>query len=253
VVLKFFGAKRGDAVVALVLLICYLLFVISIIRVDAAPDGPDSITLQSNETRAAISAGTLNISGGYIATINISASSQNPHWKGLVGQVTGSFTLDDAGGSTLYDWSLSTIGGEVYATRNSSTVSWSSMRCANKTVLENENTALSHTNPNDNITRTFNGTTHAEFFVGNVNISVNSCANGTLNTYVGNASQDTDFEEITLTDGTLNNGKVVYAAILETNVAGFDSNTYDFQMIVPEVGSQGNTAWTAYYLYVELS
>lgn len=111
---------------------------------------------------------------------------------------------------------------------------------------------MNHTNTNDNITRTFNDTTHAEFFVGSVNITTNTCP--TLNTFIGNVTQNTDFEEVALTDSTnFTSGKVIYAAILENNVVGFDSVAYDFQMIVPEVGLQGYTGQTAYYLYVELS
>jgi hypothetical protein len=45
---------------------------------------------------------------------------------------------------------------------------------------------------------------------------------------------------------------IIYATILENDLAGYDGQTYDFQMLVPENGSQGFTGATAYYLYVEL-
>ena len=234
-----------------------ILFIVSFFFnfASADPNGPDGVNVTANETRGAVSPYTLNTSGGYITTINITPSTQNPRWMAFVGHVIGAFPLDDSTGSTIYDWSVATTGGEVYATRNSSTITWSNIKCTNKTLLETENTLMSHTSSNDNITKTFNGTTHDEFFVGVVNISLNSCINATLNTYINNVSQDTDFIEVALTDSTnfTAGGKIIYTAILENNVVGFDGVVYDFQMIVPEIGTQGFTGSTAYYLYVELS
>jgi hypothetical protein len=160
--------------------------------------------------------------------------------------VNGEFTLDDASGSTLYDWSQSTTSGRVYATRNSTTIAWASVNCSNLTVMEIENNRMNHTSSDDNISATFDGTTHNSFFVGNVFIPANSCR--TINTYVSNASQDSDFEEMSLYDGT----SIIFATIVENDATGFDDNNYDFQMIVPENGAPSFTSSTAYYLYVEL-
>ena len=77
-------------------------------------------------------------------------------------------------------------------------------------------------------------------------IAANQCP--TLNTYINNVSQDTDFEEMALYDST----SIIYATILENDLAGYDGQTYDFQMLVPENGSQGFTGATPYYIYVEL-
>ena len=218
----------------------------------AAPVPPDSIGIISNETSVTPSAVSINISGGRIATINLTTNTQNTRWKAFVGNVTGSFSLDDASGSTIYDWSLTTISGEIYATTNSSTITWSTVNCSNVTTLEFENTKMSHSNIADNITRTFNrgiNGTHDQFFVGALAIAQNTCP--TLNTYVGNSTQDSSFEEIALYESAGNN--IVYASIMEPEVEGFDGNSYDFQMIVPENGALGFTSSTAYYLYVELT
>jgi hypothetical protein len=233
---------------------CLFLFLFFVQGVYSAPIPPHSLGLVSNETATTPSAVALNISGGRIATINITSDTQNPRWKAFVGNVTGSFALDDAAGSTIYGWSLTTITGEIYATSNSSSISWTTgnVNCSNITTLQTENVKLNHTNPADNVTRTFNnGTngTHASFVVGSFTIVANSCP--TLNTYVSSASQDTSFEEVALYD--LVGGNVIYTTTLENNVVGFDGGRYDFQMIVPEVGSPGTTISTAYYLYVEIT
>ncbi len=239
----------------LVFAFIYVFAFFNLALVEAAPQGPASISVDANETKGSTSGILLNISGGRIATINITADQQNPRWKGFVGQVIGTFTLDDSSSSTLYDWTMTNVGGEVYATRNASTPTWTNIRCANNTLLENENLLLNHSNANDNITKTFNGTTHVSFVVGSVTIPANNCS--TLNTYKSNTTQDTDFEEMVLTDQTNfsipNYANLIYATIMESNVVGFDDNTYDFQMIVPEIGLDGYTSATAYYLYVELS
>ncbi|HDK41847.1 MAG TPA: hypothetical protein ENG87_00595 [Candidatus Pacearchaeota archaeon] len=108
---------------------------------------------------------------------------------------------------------------------------------------------MNHTNSDDNITATFNDNTHSAFYVASVSITANSCP--TLNTYVNDASQDTSFEEVALYEAL--GGNIIYSTILEQDTTGFDGNSYDFQMIIPENGDPGFTGLTTYYLYVELN
>ncbi len=225
-----------------------LIFIFSNELVSADPEGPSSVISVWNSTKNATSSAMVNISGGQIAALNLTISSQNTHWKAFVGWVSGAFTLDDASGSTIYDWKLSTTTGRVYTTRDSSTVEWNLLQCANtETNLEAENVAMFHNRTSDNITATFSHPgTHSAFWVAGRNIGANTCP--TLNTYVNDLSQDDDFEEMALYDGT----SIIYATILEDNLVGYDGQPYDFQMLVPENGSQGFTGATPYYLYVEL-
>jgi len=216
----------------------------------ATPEGPASINVTSNTTKPTTAAQMINISGGYIATLNITANVRDIRWKAFVGWVSGKFTLEDSTSSTIYDWTLSTINGRVYATRNSSTLSWANMRCANTTNLEAENVLMNHTNVDDNITRTFNDVNHTAFYAGSVYFSQNQC-NKTINTYVNNATQSgtSYFEEVALTD----TASIVYAALLEPHRVGYNGQTYDFQMVVPENGAATFSGATAYYLYIEIS
>jgi len=233
--------------------VVFLAFLLSEVYA-AEPANPDLVNVTANETKGAGSQQMVNISGGRIATLSINATIQNPRWKGFVGNVLGKFTLDDASGSTLYDWSLTVTSGRVYATRNSSSISWDNIKCANSTTLTQEDIAMNHTgSTGDNITATFNATndtagygTHDPFYVGGTYISANSCPN--LNTYVNSGEQYTDFDEVALYDGA----SIIYAALLEDDAVGFDGNTYDFQMIVPERGLPDWDSSTAYYIYVEL-
>jgi hypothetical protein len=213
----------------------------------ATPTGPSNINVTSNETKTSTAGQMVNISGGYISKLNITASVQNPHWKAFVGWIDGKFTLDDASGSTLYDWTLSTIGGEVYATRASGVANWGTISCADATEITAEDTSLNHT-AEDNITSTFTSASNsATFVVAGTTITAGACS--AINTYVNNVTQATKFEEVILHDTS----DIIYATILEEDETGYDGSAYDFQMLVPEVALETWTGSTAYYLYVELS
>jgi len=236
--------KLALAIVAAIFLVS---LVISFGYVSAVPWGPRGVNITDNETRSIANPAFVNTSGGYVATLNMTAIIQNLRWKAFVGWVSGKFTLDDSSGSTIYDWALSGISGEIYATMNSTTVSWTSINCSNTTLLEAENNRLSHTTSGDNISSTFSSRSHNTFWVAANPIYNNTCPS--LRTYVNNATQASHFNETVLYDGA----SLVYSTIIENRIQGFDSNNYDFQMIVPENGSVSFTGASAYYLYVEVN
>jgi hypothetical protein len=191
-----------------------------------------------------------NISGGYLAKVNITATTQNPHWKAFLGWVNGQFTLEDAAGYKIYDWSLTSVRGYVHATRKSTIANWSGIGCATEGQLEAENVALSHNSTDDNITKTFNdgaAGTHPAFVVGSKSFESDECP--ALNTYVNSTNQSTSFFEMAMYDGA----SIIYSTIINRNTAGYDNQFYDFQMIVPENGSETWAGITPYYLYVELT
>ena len=245
-----------------------VIFLLSLKLAIASFVGPTA-TYVKNETRATLTNASLNEStgGAYIYTYVFDAVEQNQRWKAYVGNVTGTLTLDDANSYSIYDWDLGTINGRVYATRSSATVSWTSVNCSwgftgnftNMTVLQSEDTSLQHTRK-DNITNTFdNQRNHSAFSVGDNAIPADSCYS--IFTFVNNTRQTTTtyFPEVVLYDGTNEtNGKVIYAAIVENDKRGYNGNdpvdnaTYDFQMIVPEVGTDSWSSSTPYYFYVEL-
>jgi len=248
-----------------IIIITLLLVILGIGYVFAAPVAP-TISVKSNSTKTSTSGVIVNgtpegsskpdKAGGYIYTINLEAYSQNNRWKAYVGNVTGTFTLDDANGFTIYDWTATgTISGEIYATRSSNTISWANINCSTSANITSEEIIMNHTsNPSDNISRTFNETNNSQFYVGNVLIAEDSCY--TTNTYVNNSAlnPNNNFEEVILNDGT----SVVYATIMEDNEYGYNTNdtngmSYDFQMILPEQGKDGWDSSTAYYFFVELT
>lgn len=215
-----------------------------------SPTGPDTVTTPVETTKIIPGSQMVNTTGGSIATFNLSATIQNPRWKAFIGNVTGSFTLENDNGEAIYDWELATITGRVYASRHSGTINWNTVRCADSSELQQESLSMDHDNPdsiNDNVTATFDVQNHPGFYVGATEITANSCFS--LNTNVNDAAQASLFEEVLLIDGS---SHAIYTTILEEDQAGYNGDLYDFQMIVPERGTPGWTGSTAYYLYVEL-
>ena len=239
---------------------------LSAIIVYSTPFGA-TITYISNETKQATNGTIANFtdgdetSGGYIFYTNISGVQQNPRWKAFVGNASGKLTLDDASSNTIYDWTLTgSPTGQIYATRDSGSINWTGIRCAYRNITELENINMSLTSKNDNITTTFSVTNNTAFTVGTVTIAENTC--NTTHLYVNDTAQtDNTFQEVLLYDGpptqlmneTLPSTSMIYAVTLESDIYGFDTQTYDFQMIVPEIGLSTWTSSTAYYFFIELT
>ena len=210
------------------------------------PTAPDSMTNISTESPAPVGGYALNTTGGTITTLNINATTQNPHWKAYVGNISGELTLQDASGNAVYNWNITSMEGEIYATRKSTVVEWDSISCANLTHIQSEEAALNMTSASeDSILNTFNEKDHAAFYAGLTPVAANSC--NSTNLYV-NSEESSDFEELLLYDGSY----IVYTAILEDSITGFDGTEYDFQMILPDSGLEGSQTPETYYFYIEL-
>ncbi len=232
--------------------------VLSCMTYAATPEGP-SITVTGNSTRGVTNSTLLNVtggvaqntSGGYIFTTNMVALQRDTRWKAYYGNITGTLTLDDANGYTIYNWPVTVSQtGNIYSTRASTTVNWGSIACASRAQIEAENLALNQTsNPNDNISATFNSTNHTSFTIAGT--TLNSCFS--TSTFVNdNAQTQTSsdkFQEIVADDGT----NIVYATKIENDQNNYMNAPADFQMIVPENGQVNWDSSTAYYFYVELT
>ena len=103
---------------------------------------------------------------------------------------------------------------------------------------------------------------HSQLTIGSVVLAKNTCFS--VHTWQRNAAQvfsDSDnanFTQTILYDGTnTTNGNIVYTTKIELDKPGYrilgSSETYDFQMLLPENGAAGFTSSTAYYFYVELT
>jgi len=242
--IKNSSLKKSSIYLLLVVLAIYLLSISFVIAVPASP----SLTYVSNTTFTSSLTNRSTDVKGTITTITLSSNQQDYKWKAYVGNVTGRFVLDDAAGKSIYDWSTGAITGEVYVSRFSN-VNWGSVACVNQTVIDSEQVGLGMSSSvKDNINSTFNYTNHGNFSVGTTPIS--GCRSTA--TYINDAAQvmgpSALFQEVLLRDTLTSN--LVYTAIINSSVTGYNGQSYDFQMIIGE--NESASIPTPYYFWVEL-
>ena len=190
--------------------------------------------------------GTTAIAGN-VTRLDINGTTITEGWQGYFGNILGTIVLGDSSNNTIYDWSLTSPGGEVFASTQSS-ITWSGVNCSNLTEMNNTETTLNFGEyATDGINETFSTQSNSEFFIGTGRIVANDCYTTTLHNSTGDNSPD--WEEVLLADGS---GNLVYASIVNDNANGFDGTSYDFQMIVAEDGHSGDSSATNYYFWVEL-
>ncbi|MBD3260063.1 hypothetical protein GF371_05575 [Candidatus Woesearchaeota archaeon] len=188
------------------------------------------------------SAGSYPGEGGNISNASLSGATQTGVWSGFVGEVTGGVTLNNANAQALFDWAVTSVTGEVFASRNS-TPEWGNIAAQNDCTVDSSITGSG----SDNSTNTWTASNNTAVQVGTTNIAAGSaCA---LGTYVSGAAQSgtRDFEEILLTAG--GTGNEVYTAKINEDTTGYDGSTHDYQMIVPDYS---NSTSLTYYFFVEL-
>jgi len=207
-----------------------------------------------NSTRAPMDiAESIEALAGNVTEININGFSTTQSWQGYFGNVTGTIQLADANDNQMYNWSLASPEGEIYATTDTS-VSWANIACFD---LAGNHSALEtlfgiESDDVDGINETFSDTgTHDEFYTNNVHFPAGTCASTEIYDSTGQ-SVDNHFEEVLLTDSSADT-EIIFTAILdEEDVAGFDNRFHDFEMLVLEDGHGTDTSTTTYYFYVEL-
>ncbi len=234
--------------IAIVLLLSFMLSAIIIQNTFADPSGV-TIIQNTTVTPAVQPAGSITTAGGSFTTMLINATSQTMRWKAYVGNVSGRFALQDGSNYSIYDWGITIIAGEVYASRNNS-INWPAINCVDNTTLSNEQTQINMTTTKeDSINKTFNNTVHKSFYVGTKLITNSTCRS--IATYVNSTkqtvSESATYQEVLLQD---TNQKMVYTTLLENKARSYNNASLDFQMIVAE--SDINPTPSTYYFWVEL-
>lgn len=227
------------------LLLSLVLFLSLVTFVTATPTGAG---ISSNSTDTGPTSSTTGITNNRstISTLILNASQQDQHWKAYIGNVSGSLSLEDSSRSAIYDWSLTTTTGEVFAS-NTSNLQFTTVACADASTISSMETKMNMTASDvDSLSSTFNSTDHTPTVVSGTSLS--GCDMTSL--YVNSASQGqnnaADFQEFLMKEGTSN---LVFVSILNDNTVGYNGAQYDFQMIVPESDTQSAST---YYFWLEL-
>jgi hypothetical protein len=186
--------------------------------------------------------------------LDVTGIAATQSWQGYYGNVSGTIQLADASDEVLYNWSVSSPTGEVYATENGTgQVTWSNIDCfdvpGNNTVLETRFNIS--TDDVDGVNETFSdANTHVTFYTANTQFTAGQCAAAYMYDETGTGTSGL-YEEVLLTDKSAND-QVIFAALLEEDETGFDDEKYDFEMIVLEDGHGADVSTTPYYFYIEL-
>ena len=182
---------------------------------------------------------------GNVTELTVSGFSTTQSWQGYFGNVSGTIQLSDASDNQMYNWSLASPEGEIYAT-TIVTVNWTGIACfdlaTNHEALEGAFGIAS-----DDV----DAWAHDEFFTNNVQFEENECPATSIYDGTG-GSVDNNFEEVLLTDGSANDAVIFTSILDEEDVAGFDGAYHDFEMLVLDDGHGTDTVTTTYYFYVEL-
>jgi len=239
-----------------------------------------------NSTRAPIDvAASDEALAGNVTEITVFGYSPTQTWQGYFGNVSGTVQLADANDNVMYNWSLASPEGEIYASREGNTLDWTNIQCFNFTAdgtdygVNADDEAgtrggTSQTGMNltqlealynivsddvDGVDETFTldgshesgaGLQHDLFYTNNLQFDAGECLSTHVFTPNGGTADGT-FQEVLLYEPT--SDQIVFASILdEEDVAGFDGAYHDFEMLVLEDGHGTDVATTTYYFYVEL-
>jgi hypothetical protein len=227
----------------------------------SVPEGPTTLTIDSTSRRTAVTSPTLEALAGNVTQLTVAGTTVTQTWQGYYGNITGTITLDDASNNTMYDWTLASPEGEIYASQAAITWTSGNVQCYDLnmsdvghsddvTLAELEAALGLATADIDGVDETFTeGTTYDDFYAGEYLIDA-TCPE--TQTYNGSETKDSNsFQEVLLYDNASN--EIVYTGIIEeTEPTGFNDQPWDFQMLVGEDGHNGDTSTTTYYFYVEL-
>jgi hypothetical protein len=234
---------QRDAVAALIVVAIALIVITMTTK--ANPQGPTEIIEGPSGRYQGSAPYALDAQAGNVTELSIHATSVSRFWAGYYGNISGTIVLSNANNNSLYEWNATSPNGQIYASRND-TLQWISVGCADDAIIEQEETEMNMGTSPERINLTFQYQSHPAFYVGSNPITQNTCRS--TNLYDDQGFQTDSFFQILLKEGS----SAIYTTIISPETIGFDGNAYDFQMIVPEDGSNGNTDTTTYYFYVEI-
>lgn len=237
-----------------ILLLAALASLISLVMVTAEPTGPDTLDIGANARMTDMYTKNAEALAGNVTELTFTGRSVTKYWQGYYGNISGNIVLSDANNNSLYRWVDLEPVGEVYASRWQD-INWSNVRCMSPEEVNNEDIyflGLNQSGDRDAVNNTFIRSTYRSFYTGFLNFTTGSCKS----TSVNNTGSADIFNEVLQMDSTEAANKTIFTAIIDQNIAGFDGDVHDFQMIVTEPGAGNETyphgTTTTYYFWLEL-
>lgn len=206
------------------------------VAAQVTPDGA-SVAPGDPETKSTLTPESVAAQGGNITPVDLAGETQTQNWQGFYGNVSGNLTLQDSDGDELYNWPVSNLSGEVFASLNS-TFDWTTVAGVTDCQTDEVITGIG----NDRVNETYFPNSSVSFSVAGTSIT-DACQTFT---FVSSAAQSTDFEAIILNATTANN--TAYATRINASSPSFDGGLNDYQLIVP-----ANQTVLTYFFYVEFN
>lgn len=228
-----------------ILMILALAISLYAVTADVSP-GRATFT-ETDEGQYAVTAGdTLQATGGNIFTADIDSNVSTVRWAGITGNVSGNLVLGDVNNNSLYVWS-GTESLYVYATENTQTIDWAGglSAAASGSVTTQFTWLATSASVNDDYLDTFTTTTG----------TLSSNIFGSIATVPNMFSEDgagasATWETMALEDS---GNQVVFAGtVVDAGAQNYKDVASQFQMIIPELGGQGNEGATDWDLWIEL-
>ena len=250
----------------------WILFLLVVPFISAVSPSGGNVTWVNSSRASADDPQSIAAQAGNVTELNIFGYSVTQSWQGYFGNVSGVVQLADSADNVMYNWSAANPEGEIYASTNDS-ISWTNIQCFNFTATGDYSddsanrgaTSLYGMNLSqleaqfgiaaddvDGVDETFTffgAGTHDLFYTNNLEFSEGECRSTRVFSDSG-AGESEQFEEVLLYDPSTRG--VVFTALLESHLLGFDNSTHDLEMLVLVDGHDSYVSITNHYSYVEL-
>lgn len=216
-----------------ILLIAAFVFLMTFSLVSAVDPGEAAVSNEAMRGPYTFAGGSADVQAGNITYADLDTNMSTYRWAGLLGNVSGNIILGEGTGNVMFTWTA--IGRVVYASESTG-VDWPNLAPGLGAV---GGAYYQGGSDNDNFVSTFidSSTFDTEIFTGLAASPRATTLGGTgWYTYALNDLADPVFA-----------GEVV-----DAGQAAYDGSSVQYQMILPEDGTDFDQTATAYNLWVEL-
>lgn len=206
----------------------------------ATPGGATITSADKGEYPGPSTVGSLTVESGNIYNANVSTEQSTYHWAGVYGNATGKLVLGDSSSNKMYEWSA--VAKYVYFDDDNS-ITWGNLQIVTCGNVEGVYTFLS--GASDDCDSTFTTTRNYDSSVTSDSVS------GAIAAQTYDDGSTAYWYTIALGDGGTSD--IVFVG--EADSAGhnaYNGAFSNYQVILPEDGSNGDTTTTTYYVWIEL-
>ncbi len=207
----------------------------------ATPGGASIVgTVTDNGEYPSSTVGTIDVDSGNIYLANLTAEQSTYHWAGVYGNATGKLILGDSSSNKMYEWDA--VAKYVYFDDDNS-ITWGSLQAVTCSDVEGVYGFLS--GASDSCSNTFTGTNNYDSAV------TSDAVTGAITAQTYDGTSTAYWKTMAIGDGGTTD--IVFVAEADSAYhSAYDGTVANYQVILPEDGSNGDTTTTTYYMWIEL-